>query len=87
MAQDWHSARERLQEPASSSHYNASLGYITRYDTVPCVYTTFRSKKLHEGFKVVYVLNDYYTDNRQTFEVFLDDRSQRIKHVHRYYLK
>jgi hypothetical protein len=40
---------------------------------------------LQKGFKVVLIKDGYCTDNSRTFGVFLDDRSQRIYHVRKYY--
>lgn len=87
VAQEWHSAGERLSEPKSPSHFYVSASYLAQYDSVPCMYMNFSSGRLRKGFKVVYVHNGYFTDDSRTYRVFLDERFRRIYDVRRYYFK
>lgn len=84
-AQSWHSARERLSQPKSPSGFYATVSFLSRYDSVPCTYVSVSSKQPQKGYKVVYVQNGYYTDNSQTFGVFLDEQFRKVQGVRRYY--
>jgi hypothetical protein len=81
----WHRAGKRLTEPSLRNKYHTALNYFSHYDTLPCMYVGAFNGGLQKGFKVVLIKDGYCTDNSRTFGVFLDDRSQRIYHVRKYY--
>jgi hypothetical protein len=83
-SQNWHSANDTLKEPRNPSGYYVSVAYFNRYDTVPCSYTVTGSNQVRKGFKFVYVLSGYYTDNAQTLHAFFDDRMIRVYNVDRF---
>jgi|GEM_PF-2401427 len=86
-SQNWHSASDTLKGPQNNTGYYVTVAYFNRYDTVPCTYTIAGSKQHRKGFKVVYVLDGYYTDKPETMRVFYDRRMNRIDNVDSYCLK
>jgi len=81
---NWHAASDTLKEPKNTSGYYITVAYSNRYDTVSCTYIASGSNERKKGFKSVYILHGYYTDDRATFQVFFNNHMQRIYNVERY---
>lgn len=83
-SQRWHAALDTLRAPQSPFHTRVSMSYTNRYDTVRCIYKVIGSAVSLKGYKYVFILDGFYIDTPNTFNVFFDDRKQRIDKVESY---
>lgn len=87
LSQQWHAAGDSLIEPRNPNGYYITVAYLNKYEWAPIKYVTANSKHLYNGYKLVYILNGYYTDNARTRQLFLNARKKRIYSVERYSFK
>jgi hypothetical protein len=76
----WHNSKDTLKYPPHPFG-ESTMGWINRFDTVRCEYKTINRDSIYKGFRFIYRYSGYFIDKGNTFDIYFDEKLNRIYNV------